>query len=258
MAKQNLTIVKPTEVTAPAPGFLKAHGGGRGVSHDAADNIVPLIYVLQALSPQVNKAKPDFIPGSEAGDIWMRNSVPPIVKGEAGLLFQPCYFYKDWIEWIPRAKGGGYQGRHDARPDDAKEKPDAENPKRSRWMRPNGNEVIETRYHAGFVLLPGGTAAPYLIPMSGSGHTVSRNWMFMMNQKTMGGEVVDSWAGTYRLKTVSKTNAAGTWYTWAITDAGWVATEADYKRGEALFNSFKSGDKVAEAPANVEADDDTM
>src|SRR5258708_4431967 len=65
---------------------LKSSPGG--LSKDQADNLIPFIYVLQPLSPQVMKGDAARIEGAEAGDIWLRNG--PVIKGEDGMLFQPC------------------------------------------------------------------------------------------------------------------------------------------------------------------------
>src|SRR4249920_1685670 len=102
--------------TAPSgavPDFIKdqakAHVG-KGSSTDQADNIIPLIYVLQGLSPQVNSRNDAYIKDAQAGDIWLRNAPKEIVKGTDGFRFQPVAFRKEWVEWVPRDDGGGRRG----------------------------------------------------------------------------------------------------------------------------------------------------
>lgn len=227
------------------PAFLATQGAqdaGKGVSTAQEDNLIPLIYMLQPLSPACNKRDPAYIEGAEPGAIWLRNAANPIVPGEDGILFQPCFFSKDWVEWIPRTSGGGYAGRHATKPADAKEVRDPQNPQKIKYVLPNGNELIETRYHAGFVITDAGPL-PYVIPMASTAHTCSRQWMGIMNQKQVAGNKMPSWAGLYRLKTKQKSNAAGTWFTWDILDEGFVQTPEDYERGKTLFNAFSSGEK---------------
>jgi len=248
-------------VNNSVPSFLQERisaDAGKGVSNLAEDNLVPLIYVLQAQSPQCNKRSPEYVQDAEAGSIWLRNSGLAAVNGEEGVIFQPCYFSKDWVEWVPRTAGGGYVGRHDDRPSEAVEKPDPQNPNKTNWTLPNGNTVVETRYHVGYVIQEDGSAFPYVIPMSSSGHTVSRGWMFLMNGKQMGGARAPSWACLYRLKTKERTNAAGTWFTWDVTDAGWVQTEAEYNRGADLNEAFASGSKKMDAETAEVSDPDVM
>jgi hypothetical protein len=221
---------------------------GKGLSTDQADNMVPLIYVLQAGSPQVKKGDPSRIEGAEAGDFWLRNATDPIIKGEDGLLFQHCYFDKDFVEWQPNR--GGFVARHRDMPDDVTKEVDPNNENKIIWVRTNGNEVVETRYHVGRILNCDPPLA-YILPFASTGHTVSRSWMFMMNSKQFQGNKVPAFARSYRLKTKVKTKGPNSWFMVTVEDGNWVSAE-DYAAGEALYNAFNSGAKVAEAPAAAE------
>lgn len=248
--------VVPISPDALMPAFLADRvkvDAGKGVSSSQADNIVPLIYILQALSPQVNPRNPDYVEGAEPGDIYLRGTPSPLVKGNEGLTFQPCYFSKDWVEWVPRQRGGGYVGRHADCPADAQRtEVQGDGGPQVRWMRPNGNEVIETRYHVGYAITESMAPMPFVIPMTSSAHTISRQWMFAMNAKRMGRSgVAPSWAGLYLLKTKERSKNNRSWMTWDITDAGWVTTSEEYDRGAALHDSFAQGEKIVDAPDTV-------
>lgn len=252
--KEVATQDQNTEVSTANMGALPAHlqglaaeHVGKGSSQAAEDNIVPLIYVLQAQSPQCNRRGPDYVEGAEAGAFWLRGSGLPAISGDEGLLFQPCFFSKDWIEWKPNR--GGYVDRHAERPADAveTEQDDGQGGTKMVWLRPNGNIVVETRNHVGIIHFPDGGRQPYVLALSGSGHTVSRNWMGMINRKMIGEGVAPSWVALYRLKTKERSNAKGTWMTIDVADAGW-ASEEDFKRGTKLNEAFASGDKAIETP----------
>lgn len=251
MAKRDEKKTQQLATTgAPVPAFMKSRlekDVGKGVSTAQEDNLVPLIYVLQAQSPQVNKRNAAYIEGAEASDIWLRNAPDPIVKGDIGILFQPCFFSKDWGEWVPRDSGGGFVARHLELPQDAKKIEDPKNPNRVKYVRPNGNEIVEARHHVGYVITNNGPL-PYVISLSGSGHTVSRQWMFMMNGAQVDGQKAPSFAKLYKLTTKERSNASGTWFTLDVKDAGWVSSEADYQRGLELHDAFVKGEKKAEAP----------
>jgi hypothetical protein len=256
VAEKERTELAPTRQSS-VPDYLKeavSRDAGQGISTDAADNIVPLIYCLDAKSQQCDHDSGAYIPGAKAGSIWLRNYHKPLVDGAEGILFQPCHFSKDWVEWRPREIGGGFIGRYDwndktefGQPPDAVERPHPENPKKMRWMLPNGNEVKETRHHAGYVYIDGG-AFPFVIPMSSTGHTVSKNWMFtMMSKRTPDDKIVPSYSSLYRLRTRQRSNAQGKWYVFDVTDEGYVPTAGDYDRGKMLHDAFEAGDKVAAA-----------
>lgn len=261
--KEKETLPAPTKASGPPTAFLDEMEkyADAGLSKDAADNMVPLVYILQPLSPQVEKSDDKYIEGAEASDIWLRSANSPIVKGSEGILFQPCYFSVDWVEWIPRDSGGGFVGRHKEVPEDAGKMTDPQTG-RTRFLRPNGNEVIETRNHVGFVITEEGVM-PYVIPMSSTGHTVSREWMFKMNGLRLpSGKSAPMWAGLWRMKTRMRKNKTGRWFTWDVNQEGWVANLDEFNRGKDLHQAFASGEKEIEAPQQPDhpsgaADDDS-
>ena len=251
---------RSVSTTKSAPAYLAkrmASSAGKGVSKAQEDNLVPLIYVLQPLSPQVNKRNAAYLDGAEPGMIWLRNSADPLVDGEEGIVFQPCFFTRDYVEWIPRDSGGGFVGRHETPPKDTKEEVDPKNPNKKKLVRKNGNEIIETRSHVGFVHLPNGQKLPYVIPFTSTGHSVSRQWMFMMNSKVFNGETIPSFAYLYRLKTKPRSNVQGEWFVLDVSDEDW-ASEEDIEAGEKLHDAFATGQKqIAELDnAHLAKDDD--
>lgn len=196
---------------------MMAQDSGKGVSTAMEDNVVPLVYILQALSPQVQKKKEEYIEGAEAGMIWFRGT-KDIVAGEEGIPVVPCHFAKSWIEWQPNR--GGFVARHDERPADAVYVTDPENPKRKFWQRPNKNIVVETREHVVLALDVFDRPTPFVIPMSGSGHSSSKAWMTLQNRKVVPGTDLKapSYAYIYRMKLAFRTNDQGDWFMWDISD----------------------------------------
>lgn len=263
-ASKEVVKQEPEQSSLTAPDFLKdriKRDAGAGVSGRAEDNLIPLLYILQAQSPQAVKQNQNYIKGAEAGDIWLRNCVVPIVKAVDGVLFQPCFFNIDYGEWIPRnddGSGGGFVARHLDIPEVASEERDEQNPNKVLWRMPNGNEIIETRNHYGLIRdLPGydGRAFPYSIPLSSTGHSVSRAWMALMNQfGGSEGEDPVSFSRLYRLKTIYKTRGTNSWFMLDPQDGGWVRNSEEYDRGLAFHNAIKRGEQRAEAPVN-QADD---
>jgi len=238
MAKRAVAL---KEDEGQVPAHLRQYQSGRGLSKDQSDNVVPIIRILQALSPQVQKRNNEYIDGAEQGDLLLRNAADPIVKGEEGIFFQPCYFRKDWVEWVPRESGGGMAGRYPALPATAQRVEDEKGRNVQKYVQPNGNELKETRYHFGFVL-GHGAPMPFVIPMSGSGHSISKALMTLLNMK--GGDL-DSFVHVLKLKTRPTSNALGEWFTW---DIAWdrYATEEECKEGEKLYDALAKGQKVAE------------
>lgn len=251
-ASENLPAKGPSGLPAFLVDKVKANSG-QGVSQDQADNLIPLIYVLQTNSPQVNPRHESYVEGAQPGDFWLRNSPHPIVKGQVGLMVQPCHFYKDVVEWIPRDEGGGggsgFVGRHKVMPATAIETRDERNPNVVWYKTKDGNDLIETRNHTVYALLDGMAPMPFMLALSGTGHGVSRSWMFSMNAKAIaGGGVAPAYAHTYKLTTKIRKNAKGEWFAISVEDGDWVQTQEDFDRGEQMFKAMESGAKRAEAP----------
>lgn len=258
------------------PAHLRAQvkaDAGQGVSSSSEDSMVPMLTVLQGQSPQTMKMKPEYIKDAQPGDILLKNAPVPVVKAlgaEApGILVQSCYFYKNVVEWIPRnpdGTGGGYVAEHKwfagwESSDWAKglgihEVVDDKDGSKS-WMdKDEEHEFIETRNHAVILYPEGGTPLPYLIPLSSSGHAVSRQWTFMMRNKTLDGAQVPSFAVLYRLKTNMRTKGNNNWYVLDPKEGGpdgdtlWASAE-QYAAGKALHDAFAAGTKKVEMGAEA-------
>jgi hypothetical protein len=265
-AKKSTAVAVKDKGDSNLPAHLRtAKPSGRGTSTDAHDNIIPMGRILQKMSQEVEKKGQQYVQGAEVGDIYFKNLSPPIIKGQEGFLFQPCDYKWGYVEWLPRGKGGGGGAGYvafyppDQKPKDTSMKPDPMNKERMIEVRKNGNVIVETRYHSGYIIDPDGENAPIacVLPFSGSGHGVSKAWMGMMNRKVVEGQKADSWWAYYRLKTVSKTKNNNTWDLFEVTDAGpekngipttmWAPTEEDLQRGEELFLALDSGTKTFDA-----------
>lgn len=252
------SIEDTTEVVAAqeygVPAFMReVEMEGRGVSRDQNDILIPMARVLQPLSPEVLDGNPARIEGASAGDILIKNAPQPIVKAKDGFLFQPCHFDTAVVEWKLRSQGGGWVARHDAMPEGVREAPDPQNPDRKIMIGPNGTQMVETRYHTGWLISKDKNRPPMplAIPFSSSGHSVSRQWMMLMGLKQLGGKPVDSWAIYYEFKTKMMTRNGKSWFVFNISDAGplvdgvrqemWVQTKDDFNRGKELFDMMERG-----------------
>jgi hypothetical protein len=255
------TSNKSTAVDAAAQDEITkmmAQDAGKGVSTAVEDNIVPLVYILQALSPQVNKKKEEYIQDAEAGMIWFRGT-KDVVAGDDGIPVVPCHWSKSFIEWLPDR--GGFVARHDSMPDDAVLTTDPQNPKRKFWKRKNGNTVVETREHVVLVLDIFDRPTPFVIPMSGSGHGSSRAWMTLMNRKVVPGTDIKSpsYGYIYRMKLAFRTNDQGDWYMWDVQDENGEPTmltdPATYRLARQIEADFAKGTLRADQMTGDQVDD---
>lgn len=224
---------------------LAQQDAGRGVSFQAEDQLIPLIYVLQSNSPVVDKRNKDtYIEGAESGHFWLRGAIHPIMDGEEGIEAIPCGMQHTWIEWLPNRQG--FVARHNEQPKDTETRTIRGDDGREKNVlcRPNGNLIQETREF--YVLVDG---HPYVLPCAGTKHMFARQWQSMFHQyrhpKT--GDVMPSYLRKYKLVTFLQTREQNKWYNIKFEDLGTV-TVPEFMTGRALNESVQKGGGKAEAP----------
>lgn len=255
-----------TEMSTEFADAMSGYSEGRGLSQAADDNLVPLVRVLQKLSPQCEPRSAEHVEGAEAGMFWLKGM--ELVPGDEGLLAQPCSFSKWVTEWVPRDNGGGLVGRFEMQIGEKvtealdrhgivyQRVQDPKNPKRQKLVSGAGNDLIESREFACRIVMPDGRRLPFIVPMAGSNHSVGRGWMMMMNGKSVAGRRLDMFTSLYRLRTQYAENDQGNWYKYDVEDCGRLdqAQAAgliqdwryELTEGERLFNAFFSGEKQAD------------
>lgn len=217
---------------------------GAGVSTDASDNVVPLIYLLQPLSPAVMRGHDKQIEGAEPGDIWLRNAPPEHSILKEGMVVQPCGFTKTWVEWMPNR--GGFVQRHAERPADAQlsDIDDGKGGTRKAWLMPNDNVVVETREVRVIVHHDELGRLEYLMPLSGTGHTFHKTWNgAMRNEKLPNGARAPSFSLLYRLMPQLQQKNNNSWWQYTFEKVGFVEDVEDFQAGLTLYEAFESGEK---------------
>lgn len=266
-------------IDTSVPAHLQSYKSeGLGVPTDQKDFLIPMARVLDAKSPEVEKRGPNYVQGAEPGDIYIKNAPNPLIKGEEGVAFQPCYRDEAIIEWVPRSKGGGGGGgfvaRHPAdyiqSGGDAVQRPHPENPKKMIWFRKSsGNLLVETRYVGGYAISENEPPLPLVLPFASTGHTVAKQWNMLMASKRINGARADIWLVYYRVKTHLRSRGDQAWYLFDVTDNGaladnnlpttmWAPTAEDVERGRTLYNSLASGQRQFEAAETVNETEEKM
>jgi hypothetical protein len=247
-----VALKKNAAATNVSVDLLEEQDAGKGVSTDVADNVVPLLKILQPLSPQVIKQKKqDYIPGAEAGMIWPRGEKQVWDGEEEGIRIVPCYYERVWLEWGPE-RGDGLKGRHANGTDDTPRELGAtkktDNNGNERWVMPGGNVLQDNRQHVVLVLDKYAEPTPFVLPMTGSNISTSRNWHPVMNKKrTKKGAKAASYRYVYQLTSVPRENDKGAWHQMAITDLDERTPDDIYLIARQIHADFSGGVLVADA-----------
>lgn len=241
-----LAIVQGGDISVDLAGELDGLQG-LGYSDRAEDSLIPILSILQDNSGEVKKNHSKRIDGAEPGMLIIR-SLQRLFDGEDGnFIFQPCAFQHCWVEWNGEPGEGAPVAQYDfdARPEDAEEVEDPNDPERKFWRRPNGNRLVDTRYHFGHALL-GEQVIPIVIPMAGTNHTVSRQWTSVMKEFRIpgSGQRAPAWFRAYAMRTEFQQRGSQSWYKYSVKDLGWVADAELRAAGRKMFESV-SEQKVA-------------
>ena len=196
---------------AVSEGFEEFAGAGME-KVNSSDLLVPRLTIVQELSPQRKKGKPEFNPDAEVGDIV---EVGTGTLFKSGVLFLPVHYEKQWLEWAPRSTGKGLLGVH-------------ENDEITRTCRLNekrqpvtseGNFIIETAQWFGINLSSGRTRC--FLPMASTQLKHSRKWMLLATGERLkrgdGSEfAAPLFYRSYSLTTAHESNNEGDWASWKI------------------------------------------
>lgn len=241
--KKEVAVKEETAMmmTDTRPDFMAdGNRGNESVGFD--DMTIPRVDVIQDLSPQHKKNKPEYIEGAEPGMLF--NTVTGELYGD-GVVFVPVYFRKEWVVWKDQNKGGGFRGAFDSQleaeqyistQDDASDL-----------------EAVDTAQHFGLIVGDGGHVEEVVISMSKSKMKVSRKFNSMV--KMAGG---DRFSRAYKISAISDQNAAGQDY-WnlAVKQLGYVS-ETIYRKGEKMYADVTNGvlkiNRAADAEKEVEAE----
>lgn len=218
MAKAPTAVAK----VEPAQQDLSAYAQyDDGSAIDQNDLLVPFIGVLQAMSPavaegQIDGAKPGMLVNSVTKDLY---------DPKKGLVFLPVKSSYEYVEWIPREAGGGIAGRHD--PGSQLVRDAMKNRVEGKLQTRDGNELVETHYVYGLIMDDAGEEVIGfgVIPCTSTKISPKKAWMTSI-QMAKGTAKIPTFAFRSVVKTVSKKNRKGAFYTLAVEPFGgnWKTT----------------------------------
>ena len=224
---------------------------GDGAAFDSSEMQIPFVRILQAMSPQLSKKKPEYIEGATQGDVF--NTVTSQYwDGDIGITVVPCYQTTKYVEFIPREQGGGFQGEIPANdPDLTKTTREG-----AREILPNGHELVRSDQHYCLVVEEDGSFQPAVIDMKSSQLKVSRRWKTQIAMQKVkhpkSGQMVTPavYATVWRISTTEESNDQGTWGNYQVAKEGLVSSRDLLMEAKAFRESIMAGEvKAAKEPS---------
>jgi hypothetical protein len=261
MAKKEDALMKQEQALAKVDFGEYTGTGMENVTQ--ADISIPFLGIVQKLSPQLDKTHEKYIEGATEGDLF--NSVTNQLLGTKA-YFVPCCKDSQYVEWVPRDKGGGLVGMHAPGSEfvrDIKSRATDQ----FKLKTDEGNDLIETHYVYG-MLIAGATGktveTPIVIGFSSSKIKVYRTQLMTPIRTIKGNPPMCAFR--FEISTVPAKNKAGQpYHNFKIVPAcGSMAQSAnlpgtDYegllKEGKCLVEAVHGG--TAKAAVESQTDQQT-
>lgn len=232
-----------------------------GVGFEGADRdsyAIPMLTILQKMSPQCDESDGAFVDGAKPG-MFFDNVNERVLDGKAGVTVIPVAFKRSFIEWRTREAGGGFVAEHDVADGTELMRQTTRNEK-GHDILPNGNQLADTRQHYVLIVEADGGTSPALISFTSTQTKKSKRWMTAMNNRKMkraDGSVFTPpmFASKFRLTTVPESNDKGSWSAWKIEPAGDVTDPDQYGAAKAFRAAIAGGTVKAQhdAPGGSDA-----
>ena len=216
-AQSQAKEIQKKEAHLPANFNLEEAAGEGQEFISARDVKLPILKILYASSPVLDKSDGKYIANAERGDIY--NEVTgSLWKSKEGIVVVPCLYINTFNEWKDKGDSPGRPIKIHTDPSIMSETTRGED---NKDRLPNGNYVEDTGNHFVFILdknyLP---QEQTLIAMKSTQKKKSKTWNSMMQTRRMPGKNgffrPPTWATTYRLTTTRESNSKNNWFGWVV------------------------------------------
>ena len=211
------TAVAKTDTLDARSKLLAAYGADEGDTGyegvTGSDLSLPFLSVLQGISPEVADNNPE---GARAG-MFINSITKELIDGEkSGVVFQPVLYEKKFVEWVPRAQGGGWVGAHEPTSDvvrEAQKHSAAKGLGYGKLETPSGNQLVETLYFYGHILSEDGNEVNGFAVLPCTSTKIKPAQAFLTVMMTTLKGRIKLWGWRTRVMTKKEKNDQGTFHT---------------------------------------------
>lgn len=231
-AKKKSTAVAKKEDSAIANADLLKRLEGLGEEYRESlgqdDISIPFLQLLQSMSPQVKKGRPEYI--KEAEESMVINTLTKDLyqtQDDDGnpvheLTVIPLAYSTYFVEWVPRANGGGFVAQYTVA-EGMKAKTFRNDKSKDIILEGSpigtpGNELAFTHTHFVFILGEDGQVTPAVVSMTSTQLKSSKNWNALINGQRLPGSAKrpPRFFGIWGVSTRRRSNTQGDWHVWSF------------------------------------------
>jgi len=246
-------VAKKPEQPLALPEDLVVPDGAGMEEADRDSFAIPFLQILQKVSPQVDPDDEAYIDGAKAGMFFDSVTTECLDSEKSELNVIPVFYRCAFVEWKTRDDGGGFVKEHSV--DEAADL-SFERDEKNRDMLPNGNQIVDTRYHY-VILVTEDLMRPMVITMSSTQVKKSKRWMSDMDLQVRSLGLKSTFQTRYKIGTIGESNEHGTWRGWNITRNGLVAKQEELDSAISFYKAIKSGE-VKEATDSLDPSSATV
>jgi len=234
----------PSAVSTKLMSRMRQDSGAGTEEMGREDLSIPMLSILQPMSPQVTVGKTEHIEGASPGDIY--NNVTHELYTDITII--AVAYRRALIEWWPRDSkmGKGFVREYPVQ-SDILEKTVRDD--KNRDMLPGGTYIANTTQHYVLLMDEDGKVPPQqaVISMTSTQLKKARKWNTIMKMKLMVDEETGQsfrppmYAYVWKLGSQLETNDKGAWYGWTMEELGEVSDENVYNMAEAFSKSVRGG-----------------
>lgn len=223
---------------------------GTGLENVTTDDLlIPRITILQGLSPQVVPSKPEYDENARVGQIY---DVGLQESFGDDLIILPVHFFKQWLEWAPRASGKGLINIHET----AAIVDECERNERNQPITKEGNLIQETAQF--FCLNVSANFRKSFLPMASTQLKKAKRLLTLATteklQRSDGSEFTPPlYYRSYKMSTVPESNSEGDWIGWKIERDKALSEYPDWQKAMAEVKAFRESIIAGETRGDVQS-----
>lgn len=215
-------------------------------NHTSADYSVPFLAVIQSNSPIIENI-PEARPGMLINTVTSK-----LYDAKKGVAVIPVYTNHTYVEWRPRAQGGGFVGTHIPSSDIVQKIIGDQEFGKYKMIKGDiaSNDLIETFYAYSLLLDEDGSVHPAIIAFTSTKNKIYKNWMNQAKSiqivKADGSRATTPlYSHRYRITSVGQKNAKGSFFNYQIKFDGVDAPSCRIAPFDPLYAQAKEFNKLA-------------